>query len=156
MRADSPLYQAATERMFVQRFSATPRGARLARLLAVHQLDAWGVPYGCEASEDVACVVAELAANAVVHGRVPGRDFELALICPAPGGDGVLVEVTDTRGEATPPLVAPAPPGPWEESGRGLLMVAALALAWGVRPRGAGTPGKTVWARCATGRSAGE
>ncbi|MBI0378793.1 ATP-binding protein, partial [Streptomyces albiflaviniger] len=31
-----------TVRTFAQRFSATRRGARLARLLAVHQLTAWG------------------------------------------------------------------------------------------------------------------
>ncbi len=60
-------------RGFVQRFSATPRGARLARHLAVGRLYAWGIPYGTDASDAVALVVAEFAANAVTHGRVPGR-----------------------------------------------------------------------------------
>ncbi|MGI5347847.1 ATP-binding protein [Streptomyces sp. CA-250714] len=127
--------------MFVQRFSATRRGARLARLLALHQFDAWGLPYGSERSENAALIVAELAANAVLHGRVPGRDFELALSVPSPGA--LLIEVTDTRGEAAP--IPSAEPGLCQESGRGLLLVAALATSWGVRQR---TPGKTVWARC--------
>lgn len=46
-----------TVRAFVQRFSATRRGARLARVLALQQLDAWGVPYDSEASDAVALVV---------------------------------------------------------------------------------------------------
>lgn len=100
-----------TVRVFVQRFSSTPRGARLARQLALHQLDEWGIPYGGDASETTALIVAELAANAVTHGRVPGRDFELRLV-HAPGDRrtlGVLrIEVTDARGERRPPG-----PGSW-------------------------------------------
>lgn len=46
-----------------------------------------------EAAEQV---VAELAANAVLHGRVPGRDFRLRLTLRT---DGALrIEVTDARG----------------------------------------------------------
>ncbi|MFD7753039.1 ATP-binding protein [Streptomyces sp. NPDC059757] len=102
MEAPSAPQLAITVRMFVQRFSSTPRGARLARKLALHQLNDWGVPYGGDASETVALIVAELAANAVTHGRVPGRDFELRIV-HAPGDGrtlGILrIEVTDTRGE---------------------------------------------------------
>ncbi len=65
---------------FTQRFSATPRGARLARRLARYHLDEWGIPYDCELSESAALLVAELAANAATHGRVAGRDFELGLL----------------------------------------------------------------------------
>lgn len=61
-------------RNFDVRLSATPRGARLARLLATEQLRAWGLPM-----DPAAHLVAELAANAVTHGRVPGRDFQLLL-----------------------------------------------------------------------------
>lgn len=46
MRAASTPRLPVTTRVFVQRFSSTPRGARLARHLALHRLDAWGVPYG--------------------------------------------------------------------------------------------------------------
>ncbi|MEU6013866.1 ATP-binding protein [Streptomyces sp. NPDC047515] len=126
---------------FVQRFSATRRGARLARRLAVHQLDEWGVPYGSELSDNAAVVVAELAANAVLHGLVAGRDFELRLVALA----GTLrIEVSDARGERGP---EPRSPRPGAESGFGLHLVGALATSWGVKDRGVG---KTVWATLAT------
>ncbi|MET3986632.1 anti-sigma regulatory factor (Ser/Thr protein kinase) [Streptomyces sp. PvR034] len=132
----------ATE--FRQLLSATPRGARLARYLVGAQLVAWGVPPGCGLAEDVELVVGELAANAVLHGRVPGRDFEVRL-----GFDGqrVRVEVSDARGDAAPPEVLPEADPCWAENGRGLALVQAVAREWGVRPRGTGAPGKTVWAR---------
>ncbi|MFE6665704.1 ATP-binding protein [Streptomyces sp. NPDC057697] len=127
---------------FVQRLSATRRGARLARRLAVHQLDAWGVPYGSGLSDDVAVIVSELAANAVLHGAVPGRDFELRLLALS----GTLrIEVSDARGEREPE-VRPFRTG--AESGFGLHLVGALATTWGVRDR---VVGKTVWAECVTG-----
>ncbi|MGY5011485.1 ATP-binding protein [Streptomyces sp. 900105755] len=133
-------------RTFTQRFSATRRGARLARLLAAHQLTEWGHPHGTEAHDTVVLVVAELAANAVLHGRVPGRDFALSLSCDA--GRGIVrIEVTDTH-SAMPARKAP---GTDEDGGRGLVLVDALAADWGVRDRLG--PGKTVWAECATGTS---
>lgn len=138
-----------TEKLFVQRFSSTPRGARLARRLAVHQLHVWGVPYRTDVSDTAALLVAELAANAATHGRLPGRDFELlmALASGGPEAMGTLrIEVTDTRGECRPPgpgqVVAP-PPG--ADSGHGLVLVEALADRWAVLERvPPGWPGKTV------------
>ncbi|MFC9395402.1 ATP-binding protein [Streptomyces sp. NPDC057027] len=128
---------AVTVRVFTQRFSSTPRGARLARRLALHQLDRWRLPYGSETSDAVGLLVAELAANAVTHGRVPGRDFELTLSY-APGLR-LRIDVSDTRGERRP---APVAPGPLDEGGRGLLLVEALATRWAVLDR---VPvGKTV------------
>ncbi|WP_329216878.1 ATP-binding protein [Streptomyces sp. NBC_01485] len=130
-----------TVRVFKQRFSATPRGARLARHLALHQLHVWGIPHGTDVSDDVAVVVAELAANAVTHGRVPGRDFELRLSFP-PGS--VRVEVTDTRSGPLPPGPgAVSVPRPLDEAGRGLVLVDALAARWEVVDREP-PPGKTV------------
>ncbi|MFI7136823.1 ATP-binding protein [Streptomyces massasporeus] len=130
-----------TVRVFTQRFSSTPRGARLARRLALHQLDTWGVPYGSEASDTAALLVAELAANAVTHGRVPGRDFEVAVRLL---GRTLRIEVSDTRGEerpAGPGAPRPALP-PLAETGRGMLLVEALADRWDVLDR---VPvGKTV------------
>ncbi|MGW2640001.1 ATP-binding protein [Streptomyces sp. NPDC001348] len=131
-----------TVRVFSQRFSSTPRGARLARYLALDQLRAWGVPHRTDASDTVRVIVAELAANAVTHRRVPGRDFELRLVL-VPGS--VRIEATDTRSGP------PSPPGPGgvrsphglAESGRGLLLVDALADRWEVVDRDP-PPGKTV------------
>ncbi|MCP3816745.1 ATP-binding protein [Streptomyces sp. A3M-1-3] len=126
---------------FSMRFTSSPRGARLARRLATHRMDAWGYSYGCDANDTVTLIVAELAANAVRHGHVPGRDFSLRLSVTA---DVVRVEVSDTRGERFPPT-NPTPPAPDADSGRGLWLVARLASAWAVAPRPCG-PGKTVWA----------
>ncbi|MCT7354175.1 ATP-binding protein [Streptomyces sp. 15-116A] len=126
-----------TVRVFTQRFSSTPRGARLARHLATHQLDAWGIPYGTDLSDTAALIVAELAANAVTHGRVPGRDFELRLTHLA---DRVRIEVTDTH--SGPPRPAVRPARTLDEHGRGLLLVDALADRWEVVD--AAPPAKTV------------
>ncbi|MFE0174939.1 ATP-binding protein [Streptomyces sp. NPDC059002] len=126
-------------RTFTQRLSATPRGARLARRLARFHLDGWGIAYDTELSDAAEAIVGELAANAVTHGRVPGRDFELGLTLLA---DTLRIEVTDTRGELRPPE-EPELPEPEGESGRGLVIVAALAVEWGVGGR---EVGKTVWA----------
>jgi anti-sigma regulatory factor (Ser/Thr protein kinase) len=133
---------------FTMRFSSTSRGARLARRMTENVLDAWGVPYGSEPHDALTLVVAELCANAVTHGRVPGRDFELRLSLT--GSDvprTVTVEVTDTAAESlsTPGSPSPAPEDDLTESGRGLLLVTELTDAWGRHPRPDG-PGKTVWA----------
>lgn len=129
---------------FEMRFTSTPRGARLARRLAALRLDAWGIPYGTEPHEDIVLIVAELTANAVRHGHVSGRDFHLRVHA---GGDGrtVRVEVTDTRAERLPRLLAVPDLAGAEEAGRGLLLVSRLAARWDWHPRADG-PGKTVWA----------
>lgn len=123
-----------TVRVFTRRFSSTPRGARLARRLALHQLDTWGVPHGSAASDTAALLVAELAANAVTHGRVPGRDFEVTVKLL---GRTLRIEVSDTRGERRPPSPGaprPAMP-PLAETGRGMLLVEELADRWEVLDR---------------------
>ncbi|MEU5213981.1 ATP-binding protein [Streptomyces sp. NPDC020742] len=119
--------------------SATRRGARLARLLATEQLRAWGMSYG-----PARLLVAELAANAVRHGRVPGRDFRLTLLVTPPAT--LRIEVTDTRWERLPVRMttAPAPLDAPAESGYGLLLVEELADRWGVQE--GPVPTKTVWA----------
>ncbi|MGW1609104.1 ATP-binding protein [Streptomyces sp. NPDC002285] len=126
----------APVRNFSVQLSPTPRGARLARLLATEQLRSWGLPL-----DPAAHIVAELAANAVTHGRVPGRDFLLLLYVVA----GTLrIEVTDTCGDRLP---HPEHPTPEAESGRGLTIVEALADRWGTSP--GLPPRKTVWAEVA-------
>lgn len=131
---------------FEMRFTSSPRGARLARRLAAERLDRWGVPYGTRAHDDITLIVAELTANAVRHGHVPGRDFRLRLHVTHEGHDrAVRVEVTDTRTERLPRRPAAGARGGTEEGGRGLFLVAHLAARCGWHPRSDG-PGKTVWA----------
>jgi len=129
----------APARVFAQRFSATRRGARLARLLAALQLVEWGHPRGTVDHDAVTLVVAELAANAALHGRVSGRDFALLLAYDA-CRSLIRIEVSDTH-PAQPAHVVPEFD---EDHGRGLVLVDALSTRWGVRDRVG--PGKTVWA----------
>ncbi|MDK1347951.1 ATP-binding protein [Streptomyces sp. 378] len=113
-------------RNFSLQLSSTPRGARLARLLATEQLRSWAIPL-----DPARHVIAELSANAATHGRTPGRDFRLLLYVVA----GTLrIEVTDTRADRLPTA----------RPGLGLLLVDALADRWGVIP--GLPPRKTVWA----------
>ncbi|MBW8700125.1 hypothetical protein MBT84_11005 [Streptomyces sp. MBT84] len=138
MHAEPRFHEPVTVRTFTQLFSCTPRGARLARRLVAHRMDVWGFPYDGDAGENVELVVAELAANAVRHGRVPGRDFRVRLVLR----DGVVrVEVADGRTERLPAL----PERGGGEAGHGLLLVSAVAERWGVEPR-PGCAYKVVWA----------
>ncbi|MFI5689638.1 ATP-binding protein [Streptomyces sp. NPDC051636] len=122
-----------------QRLSATPRGARLARRLTAHQLASWGYPHDGEVNDTAQHVVAELAANAVTHGRVPGRDFELRLLLLPE--ETLRIEVSDARGDRR--LRFATAGDEVDEGGRGLILVSLLSRTWGVRERAVG---KTVWA----------
>ena len=108
----------------------------------VHTLCAdWAVPAGLR--DDVALGVTELLSNVVRH--VPGSRAVVRLRHD-PGAGRVRVEVTD---EGPPfPLRLPGPAGPYEESGRGLALVAAVAEKWGVQLLPAG---KTVWFEAGSG-----
>ncbi|MFF8813882.1 ATP-binding protein [Streptomyces pactum] len=125
--------------------SATRKGARLARLLSVEQLRTQGLPF-----ETAALIIAELASNAALHGRVPGRSFRLTLSTTANGPLVTLrIEVADTRTERVPelrrhPASDALAPEEARESGYGLLLVEELADRWGafLGP----LPRKTVWA----------
>jgi hypothetical protein len=125
-----------------EQFAPTPRGARLARHLAVRWMEERGWPPASDGSCAVSLVVAELAANAVLHGRVPGRACALRLALD-PVAHLVRVEVADAAAGKRPPASAP-PACPEGESGRGLVLVEALAVRWGWEPRR--PVGKTVWA----------
>lgn len=124
----------APARQFAVLLSPTRRGARLARLLTTAHLGDWGLP-----TEAAAHIVAELAANAATHGRVQGRDFRLSLTVSDTAR--LRIELTDTQSDRLP---IPDRPDPYAESGRGLLIVAALADRWGVEE--GPVPRKTVWA----------
>lgn len=71
---------------------------------------------------------------------MPGRDFALRLALTA---DVLRIEVSDTRAERRPPEPGEVrTPAPLAESGRGLVLVEALADRWTVLDREA--VGKTV------------
>lgn len=126
---------------FTVLLSATRKGARLARLLSTERLRSWGLPF-----ETAALIIAELAANAALHGRVPGRNFRLTLSAT---DDVLRVEVRDPLVERLPsvrPKDGVNAPG---EHGHGLLLVEELADRWGVVPE---LICKTVWAECALRR----
>ncbi|APY85073.1 ATP-binding protein [Streptomyces alfalfae] len=143
MSATTPRLAAAS-RTFTQQFSSTRRGARLARLLAAEQLRTWPVPPAV--ADRAEQIVAELAANAALHGSLQGRDFRLRLVLDTAVG-ALRVAVTDARGERPPVLSADIGTPPDSESGRGLVLVEALADRWGTEPYP--PSGKTVWAECA-------
>ncbi|MFJ7244093.1 ATP-binding protein [Kitasatospora sp. NPDC098652] len=125
--------------------TATPKGAALCRRIARRQLTCWGLnsthtgPF-----HSALLIVAELATNAVLHGRVPGRGFELhlSLTTTARRGTTLRIEISDPRGDRPP--VLPTAPTPHAQSGRGLLLIAALSDRWGAIPRHPNA--KTVWA----------
>ncbi|MDH6113374.1 anti-sigma regulatory factor (Ser/Thr protein kinase) [Kitasatospora sp. MAP12-15] len=128
---------------FAALFGSSRRGARLARLAAARRLTEWGWDRADEPFQNAVLIVAELAANAVTHGHVRGRDFHLLLgLWPHPvAGATLRIEVSDSRGERLPVLSGAATAD--LESGRGLLLVAGLADRWGSEPRP--PSGKTVW-----------
>ncbi|MET9464366.1 ATP-binding protein [Streptomyces sp. NPDC006544] len=129
----------ALARVFTQRFTSTRRGARLARQLSLVELHDWGVPDRTRLSEDAGLLVAELATNAVTHGHVPGRDFELRMtLFPPPGA--LRIEVSDARRDRRPVV---RPRSYQAGGGYGMRIVDAVAADWGVLDR---VIGKTVWA----------
>jgi anti-sigma regulatory factor (Ser/Thr protein kinase) len=77
----------------------------------------------------------EVVVNALQHGT---GEIALFITC-AP--DRIRIEVHDENPE--PPVVVE--PDRLAESGRGLMLVEAMARAWGARPSAPPEPGKRVW-----------
>jgi anti-sigma regulatory factor (Ser/Thr protein kinase) len=88
--------------------------------------------WGCD-PDDVALLVSELATNAVLHAR---SDF---MVRVEAGHGRVRVEVFDRNSRL--PTFAVVPPDAY--SGRGLMLVQALASSWGVESHS--DNGKTIW-----------
>lgn len=122
--------------------SAVPASVAKARSYTRGRLLGWGLAY---ALDDVELIVSELVTNAV---RATSRTAAAGPF-PAPGLIGLrleparatlLIEVWDR--DITPPHHQ-SDAAPEDESGRGLLLVGALAKQWGSRPAANG--GKIVW-----------
>ncbi|WP_030899070.1 ATP-binding protein [Streptomyces sp. NRRL F-5126] len=129
---------------FSRPFPTTRRGAHAVR----HAADRWladQLPSTVCDRDDLlavaAVLVGELTANAAVHGRVRGRRARLDVLL---GPAELRIEVSDCRGDRLPTTRPEG--GEGGESGRGLLLVEALAGEWGVRPYP--PSGKTVWVVC--------
>lgn len=104
---------------------AVPRARRLARSALTGE---WA-----DLAPDAELVVSELVTNATLHGDPP---IQVKLLA----SDRLRVEVHDRGREA--PIVLQR--NTEAMTGRGLAMVAALSVAWGVEPAPSG--GKVVWA----------
>ncbi|WP_326684073.1 ATP-binding protein [Streptomyces microflavus] len=130
-----------------RQFPSTPQGAQEARHAVVRQLGQWGFGPMADVSCAVALVVAELAANAVRHGSLPGTEFAVRVDHEG-AASRFRIEVSDARLGRTPE--EPVLPPDDRESGRGLFLVECLASRWGWEPRN--PIGKTVWAEVAAGR----
>ncbi|MFF2073917.1 ATP-binding protein [Kitasatospora sp. NPDC058162] len=126
--------------------AATPKGVGLCRRIARRQLTCWGLnSTHTDPFHSALLIIAELATNAVLHGRVPGRGFELhlSLTTTARRGTTLRIEISDPRGDRLPVLPAAAPT-PHSQSGRGLILIEAFSDRWGTIPRHPNA--KTVWA----------
>lgn len=113
-----------------------PASAALVRRSIAEDLARHHVAPDCV--DDVVLVASELVSNAVVHTTAP-PETELNVrweVRP----DSVVVEVIDS----SPALPQRRPAPDTAGRGRGLFIVAALALDWGVRRT---STGKQVWAR---------
>ncbi len=116
--------------LYAWSFPASELAIGEARKNVLAQLVPWA---GHRCGTDVEVMVSELVTNAILHSPGPG------VLTLRIGSDSLRVEVTDAGGGAGPKLRRPDPS---ETSGRGLLLVDALANAWGVQHSDAG---RTVW-----------
>ncbi|MEU0009955.1 ATP-binding protein [Streptomyces halstedii] len=114
-------------------FKATPKSIQQAREFATVTLAGWGCG---ERIDDVRLCISELATNALVHGTVSDHGFLVRLDAE---DDVVRLEVHDSRREQPKSREA----ADTDLSGRGLVLVAALADDWGVQDRA--PLGKIVW-----------
>ncbi|WP_445256348.1 SpoIIE family protein phosphatase [Nocardioides aurantiacus] len=111
--------------------AGSPAEVSDARAFTHRHLHSWGV--GPDLADTAVLLVSEMVTNALVHAGGPAR-LELSV-----ASDRLRIAVTDVEPHE------PALGAPDQDSthGRGVLLVEALATAWGVAPSGSG---KTVWA----------
>ena len=103
----------------------TASAATARRLVA----EALAVAGSCPAADDAALIVSELAANAVQHTR-SGKGGEVRVTVAAAPGEWVLIMVGDDGPDEGAVPAVPAQRSS-AESGRGLLLVAAMSDAYG-------------------------
>jgi anti-sigma regulatory factor (Ser/Thr protein kinase) len=111
---------------------ADPTAPRRARALLRAAIEDWDLDD--DLYQDAAMVVTELVANAVDHAGTPST-LSVGL-----DDRGLHLAVRDSRPDRAP---RPRPVDPTAPRGRGLQMIDALTVTWGVTLH---TDGKTVWA----------
>ena len=112
----------------------SPQAVSGVRRRALGALAAWETPGA--AAEEAMLVISEMVTNAVLHAMPPA---ELRLFVYADGDRPVIrVEVTDAGAAPVWPGTEPSP----DESGRGGVVVDALAIRHGSLTRPSGT---TTW-----------
>ena len=134
---DRPSASAASWRIALPHSAAAVPVARALVRTALAELEHGA---DCDTAE---LLTAELVANAVEHTVVGDSPIELVVeLLPS----GCQVEVHDP--DPMPPFDLTCPgaqaPDPWQEHGRGLLLIRALSSSCGHRPT---TSGKAVWFR---------
>lgn len=113
---------------------------RRARDFTATTLHQWGVAGRCD---DIAIVVSELVTNALQHARpassntCAGSPIQLGLLHP---GHCVMCAVSD----ASRAVPVPKEPDLFDETGRGLHVIAALSDQWGYTT--SVDMGKVIWA----------
>lgn len=123
-------------RRFDARLWGAPSAAAAAREIVVRACTGWQLPH---LIDDAQVVITELVSNAVRHAE---GDLRLLVLLR----DRLLhLSVADTS-EQRPHLILPDPDT--GEGGRGLLLIDAIAAAWGSSPT---SDGKVVWATLRTG-----
>ncbi|MFF4758513.1 ATP-binding protein [Streptomyces sp. NPDC001292] len=113
-------------------FPADPGAVRTARAAVRGKLRSWDLD---ALGDTAALLVSELVTNSLRYATGP---IGVRLLRPADLPKVLLVEVSDPLPD--PPRERPA--RPYDESGRGLQLVASTSRRWGTRPNDAG---KTVW-----------
>ncbi|MFR9722506.1 ATP-binding protein [Streptomyces sp. MS19] len=112
-----------------------------ARQRVVSVVSGWHLGLSQDRLDDLRLLASEVVTNALKHTS------GACAVCVRWTGTRVRVEVTDQDSA----LPRPADGGLEEESGKGLMLVAALSAEWGAEPS---TAGKTVWFEIAPDESA--
>lgn len=127
---------------YTETWPCAPESVEQARELVAHTLYTWDLEDLLQQAELIA---SELAANAFAHSG--SRRMRISISRPQP--DLVRVAVAD-KSAAHPVVKRPTDDA---ESGRGLLLVTALADRWGCSPA---PQGKVVWAELRREATAGQ
>ncbi|WP_369387242.1 ATP-binding protein [Streptomyces sp. CG1] len=104
----------------------------VARSRVAHRAQELGFSLDSPLFDDLKLLTTEVVTNSIRHTQAS------CVVCVRWTGERLRVEVTDVE----PSLVSPSCAELMDESGRGLLLLEALAAAWGCQPCPAG---KTTW-----------